>query len=392
MFTRERLHYLMEKARSRQASSEEVSELLSLIALDEEGKVIEALNRFHAVPEQPGGEVLPAELSHLYQVAREVLEADKLPAAAPVKRIRPFYRWLAAAGVLLLAAGSWLWLQQPSATQTPGSTARNEKAAAVAPEKGTVLTLSDGRQVVLDSLGNGIVAAENGAQVVFKNGSLVYNGKATAGAAMVYNTITTPRGRQFSLTLPDGSRVWLNAMSTLKYPVAFSGAAREVALTGEGYFEIAPDARMPFVVNNQRLQIEVLGTSFNLMCYAEEPDARATLVTGAVQVKKDNHTAVLQPGEQVVAADTRWKVVNADVEAVLAWKNGVFHLNNADIATVMRQMARWYDVEIAYPGGVPDKPLAGYLQREKGLEESIEILQASGVHCRLEGKTLIINN
>lgn len=382
----------MEKARDRQASPEEFSELLSLIALDEEGKVMEALNRFHTIPEQPGEEVLPAELSHLYQVAREVLEADKLPAAARVKRMPAVYRWLAAAIALLLAAGTWLWLQQAPSTKTNTPTAQAKKPVTTPAATGAVLTLSNGRRLVLDSMGNGVITAENGVRLVYKNGSLVYDATTAAATSLGYNTITTPRGRQFSLTLPDGTRVWLNAVSSLKYPVAFTGNTREVALTGEGYFEVAADAGTPFIVKNNRLDIEVLGTAFDLMCYAEEPSAKATLVNGAVKVKKAAQASVLQPGEQVVAGDKKWQVVTADIEAVLAWKNGVFHLNNADIATVMRQMARWYDVDIVYPGGIPDKQLAGYLQREKGLEESIEILKASGVHCRLENRTLIINN
>lgn len=387
VYTHHRLQYLMEQARSRQATQEEITEMLTLIAQDEEGRVIAALNTFHHVPDFAAEAALTPEL---YALAKEILAADKLPAVAA--RRLPLRRWWqVAAAVVLLAGASWLWLQYRPQGK-PGSLTAQQPVADTATARGTVLTLSDGRKLALDSLGNGEITAENGTRLVFRNGSLQYNAAAATDStlALRYNTITTPTGNPFQLTLPDGTRVWLNAVSSLTYPLAFAHGQRQVALTGEGYFEVAANTQAPFIVTNNRLQTQVLGTAFNMKCYDDEPLAQTTLVNGAVRVTKENRSTLLQPGQQLSAAADTWRVTPADMEAVLAWKNGQLQLNNADIATVMRQVARWYDVTVLYPNGVPDIPLDGYVQKEAGLEQAVEILKAGGLHCKLENKTLII--
>lgn len=380
----DRLLYLMQQARSRKATHDEISEMLSLIAQDEEGRVIAALNHFHHMPEDVEEEELTPELLAL---AREILSADKLPAVPAKRRYLPVWAKVAAF-ITLLAAGYWLWMQyQPAAVTTK---ALAQQATSHALPKGTVLTLSNGRQLMLDSLGNGEITEENGTRLVFRNGSLQYNAGADSTLATRYNTITIPRGNPFQLTLPDGTHVWLNAVSSLTYPLAFTGKKREVTLTGEGYFEVTANAQQPFLIKNNRLETKVLGTSFNIKCYEDEPLAQATLIEGGIQVEKEGKAMLLRPGQQLNAGEGIWKVVPADTDAVLAWKNGQLQLHEADIATIMRQVARWYDVTVVYPQGVPNRQLEGYIQKEKGLEETVEILKSYGLHCKLEEKTLMI--
>jgi ferric-dicitrate binding protein FerR (iron transport regulator) len=389
---KERLNYLLEQARQQRATLEEYRELRDMIIRDESGSITEEVNAFHAAAWQGAAAALPYDPAYWQAVAREVLEADKVKATPPVRRLYAsgIFKWAAAAVFVLLATGAYLWINNHHGKRP--SVASRQKMLITPGKDGAVLTLSDGKQVVLDSLGNGVIATENGTQVIFKNGQLAYDAKGvTEPGAVVYNTITTPRGRQFSMMLPDGSKVWLNAVSSLKYPTSFTGGSRKVELTGEAYFEIATDVTAPFIVQNNKMKVEVLGTAFNMMCYSDEPQAKTTVASGAVRVTGQGHIAELHAGKQVIAGNQEWQLVQADLDEVLAWKNGLFQLNSVDIPTVMRQIARWYDVEIVYAGGVaPQNKLVGFLKREKGLDEAIAILEESGVKCTLENRKLIV--
>ena len=292
----------------------------------------------------------------------------------------------AAAVVALLVAGFWFYREAPKSAISDQQISKSTNKA--------VLVLADGQRIVLDSVANGALAQQGGMQITKQaDGTLLYEPMAAiqSNAPVGYNTLTTPRGGQFAIVLPDGSKAWLNSVSSLTYPTAFTGKNREVTLTGEGYFEVAENAAQPFKVNNEKIDITVLGTAFDMMCYADESIAKATLVNGAVQAGKQSELVQLAPGRQVqVHANKKWKVVAADLEEVLAWKNGLFRLKNTDVAAIMRQISRWYDVEVQYRGKVPDKNLLGYLSREEGLDKMITILASQGVHCTLENRKLIV--
>ena len=251
-----------------------------------------------------------------------------------------------------------------------------------------VLTLANGSRIVLDTAGNGIVARE-GHNAIVKNGNdqLIYK-RESSPAKEGYNTITTPRGGQYQVTLPDGTKVWLNAGSSIRFPTSFSGDRRTVEMSGEVYFEVAHRDRQPFVVHVRNSEIEDIGTHFNVNAYEDEPDMKTTLIEGAVKIG----SVVLRPGQQL-GVDSNGKerlINNADVEDVMAWKNGLFAFAGADIATVMRAMARWYDVSIVYEAGKDSHRFTGQISRSSKASEALQILTASGYHFSIQGKTITV--
>jgi len=294
-------------------------------------------------------------------------------------RRRPFR--YAAAALLLLSAGTYFWTVNNKGTDQPAG----KSATIIAPgREGAVLTLADGSKVVLDSLNNGVVANQSGVQVVLQNGQLAYDGSSKE---IAFNTITTPKGRQFRLQLPDGSKVWLNAASAIKYPTAFTGKERLVELEGEAYFEVAKNAAMPFKVSARDATVEVLGTSFNVNAYRNESVIKTTLLDGAVRLNAYQQSQTLKPGQQAVAKPAREQlevVNNADIDKVMAWKNGLFNFEDASLEEVMRQLERWYDIEVTYAKGIPPIRFGGEINRQNTLQDVLQILEKSNVHFRFE--------
>jgi ferric-dicitrate binding protein FerR (iron transport regulator) len=261
-----------------------------------------------------------------------------------------------------------------------------------------ILTLGDNTTINLDDAKNGVVGQQGNTQVVkSKEGRLDYYTVGAKASAITYNLLTTPRGGQYQLALPDGSKVWLNAASSLRYPTAFAGKERVVELHGEAYFEIAPNPSMPFKVavsqqaGEAPAEIEVLGTHFNVKAYADEPAVHTTLLEGSVRVRKGRNIVPLQPGQQASwnsARDVR--VVPADVEEAVAWKNGLFKFNEATIEDVMRQLSRWYDVEVVYTNGIPGDLFRGEIYRNVNVSKVLKVLEASGVQFKVEGKKILV--
>jgi transmembrane sensor len=259
-----------------------------------------------------------------------------------------------------------------------------------------VLTLADGKTVPLDSAHGGVIGRQGGEELVSRNKQLIYQQVGDASGGVGYNVLTTPRGGQYAVVLPDGTKVWLNADSYLRYPTAFGGDSREVELRGEGYFEVAARAGQPFRVQVLRgkrepLRVEVLGTHFNIMDYDDEPVLRTTLLEGAVRVSKGGAAVVLRPGQQArLEGEDRLLVGQADIEEAIAWKNGLFKFDGAGIGQVMRQLSRWYDLDVEYVHGVPNDLFQGEMYRDVRVSELLKILEASGVHCAVEGKKLLV--
>lgn len=308
--------------------------------------------------------------------------------ATPVRRMNGRRWWMAAAAVvLLLGAGTYLLTDK---TTRPVVTASNND---VAPgREGAVLTLSNGQKVVLDSLGNAQVAMQNGTAVSIQNGQLVYDDSHGEGTA--YNTMTTPRGRQFRITLPDGTKAWLNAASSLRYPVNFNGSERLVEVAGEVYFEVQQDVNKPFRIKvGPDLEIQVLGTSFNINAYEDEHAIHTTVLTGSIQVSTAAaQPVVLKPGQQASLTRSTGRMVlqAADEEAAIAWKNGNFLFDKADIKTIMRQLARWYNLEVSF-GEVPGKTFSGTIPRDVNVSQVFKILESTNnVHFKIEGNHVTV--
>ncbi len=411
---------LLEKYSSGQASSGEVDQLFTLLRAGDQDETVVSYIEKHLTTFKPdNAEDIAFWKNRLEGGAQKITGAAvmetrstvvELPAGqALVHRVHFLRRWgwAAASVILLLGIGAYLWMDSTKEdTRTP-TLANHEH---IAPGKnGAVLTLADGSKVVLDSLGNGLVADQTGAQVVLQDGKLAYKPLPLAGAPLTYNTMTTPRGRQFQLTLPDGTGVWLNAGSSITYPTLFTGNERRVAVTGEAYFEVAHNANMPFKVSvNGKADVEVLGTHFNVNAYDNEEAIYTTLLKGSVrvstaaaQVSPDQPAVVLKPGQQAQIAHhhkavsskagSGIKVINnADIDQIMAWKNGLFNFEGASLAEVMRQVERWYDIDIAYEKNIPDISFEGKMTKDVPLKDLLVMLQRSDIHFRIDNRKLIV--
>jgi transmembrane sensor len=261
------------------------------------------------------------------------------------------------------------------------------------------LTLSDGRTVLLDSAGTGKLAEQGNMAVMNKDGQLAYQQSTGHTKEIIYNTLSTGRGEIYSLSLSDGSRVWLNSASSIKYPVAFTGKERGVEITGEAYFEIAHDATKPFKVLAGGMETEVLGTKFNINSYSDEATLRTTLLEGSVRVVKretgKENSVILKPGQQAVFGPNSPLTINhsPDLEEVMAWKNGKFVFNDVAIEEVMRQLERWYDVEIIYGDNMKNRSfhINGQISRYSNASKTLEMLAATGwLHFKIEGKKITV--
>ncbi|HJT74183.1 MAG TPA: FecR domain-containing protein [Chitinophaga sp.] len=313
--------------------------------------------------------------------------------AAQQKPVRRY--WYAAAAILLLcsiAGGYWLMTGRSrpteafthSQTVTPGA----NKAS---------LTLADGSVITLDSNTNKVLQQGISKVVNSAGGQLTYQvaGEEQNNALLVFNTLTTPRGGQYKLTLPDGSKVWLNAASSIRFPTAFAGQERKVEVSGEAYFEVAKAASMPFRVVTKGMTIEVLGTHFNVNAYEDDPENNTTLMEGRIKViVNDTHAEqLLQPGQQSkLGKDGSFHLLsNVDVEEALAWKNGYFQFNGENIRSVMKKLARWYDVDVEFRGNMDGKDFEGTISRFERIDEVLRILSMTGlVHFKTEGRRIIV--
>ncbi len=321
----------------------------------------------------------------------------------PVHHHSRYRYWAAAVSVaVVLTAVAYFWFQnKPRSTAPVAQTTVND----VLPGGNkAVLKLSDGKTIVLDDAQNGVLARQGSASIIKENDSeLIYKPFTIDQSPVTYNTLATPAGGQFQLKLPDGTRVWLNAASSITYPTAFTGTERRVTITGEGYFEVARNARKPFKVtiesgDKQPTEVEVLGTHFNINAYDDEALVKTSLLEGQVKVVSSHfngkQTAILKPGQQSqVDVEGKLKLKeNADMEEVIAWKNGDFIFQSADIGTLMRQVARWYDITVSYPNGMPKDKFSGKIGRNVNLSQLLEILKYSEVKFELKGRTLVVHN
>lgn len=313
-------------------------------------------------------------------------EREKTKTPAVVERRYRMRRISSAAAVLLLliAAGIY-WI--PSLKET-GPTAHDAVSAAVLKDvlpggNQAVLTFSNGEDVVLNDAAAGQLVNEDAANITkLREGELVYTPKLnTESEEIIYNTLTTPKGGQYRLTLSDGTRVWLNAVSSIRFPVEFPADGRAVEITGEVYFDVAHDDHLSFIVYAGSSVIEDLGTAFNVEAYEDEKVVKTTLVEGAVKVGE----YVLSPGQQVIQDqnDDIRLLKNVDTENIISWKEGFFSFDNAGISEIMRVLSRWYDLQVDYP----DSETRDHEKRFSGkIDKNLTLLQV------LEGLKLTAEN
>ncbi|QEC42908.1 FecR family protein [Pseudobacter ginsenosidimutans] len=394
---------LLEKYLDSAVSADEANELFDFMAANpEEAKVL--LEKFHDVD-------LSDRFRHLENISESTsrrmfsrmvnaiaAEQEEQPVAA-VHRVHflktGWFRYAAAVFVIAVSALFFLLFKNDKKEKELAVAVASPQTDIVAGSDKAVLTLADGSRIVLDEAQNGSLAQQGNARIVkLDSGLLAYHIDKGVAAKPSFNTLTVPRGGQYALTLADGTRVWLNAASYIKYPTVFNGPERVVEISGEAYMEIAKNNKQPFIVNANGTEIVALGTSFNVNAYPDESGVKTTLIDGGVRVRKLSaaEAKVLGPGQQAIVNGNidYVKVESVDTEQVLAWRNGFFSFNNADIKTIMRQLSRWYDINIIYEKGVPEQRFFGEMSRSLSLSQVLKGLEATKINFRLEGRNLIV--
>lgn len=354
--------------------------------LSRDEKLGEAISEYH--PDNR----LALEGRILHTIRTRVSEK---PAVVPFFN-RTIFRVAAAAGVAaLLVLGYYQFFSTRHAVIENPVVKKEFPADIKAPETNrATITLADGREVFLDSVGSGQLAVQGNVKLVkLANGQIAYE-TADGGrlTEVRYNTLTNPRGsRVIDMILADGTHVWLNAGSSITFPVAFIGDQRKVSFTGEAYFEVTRDEHRPFYVEKGRLRVEVLGTRFNINAYDDDDDINVTLVEGSVKTSAGNlGSVVLKPGEQARIGEEIEMLKGVDTDAVVAWKNGVFSFSQADLKTIMRQIARWYDVEVIYDAPVPQRKFGGEISRMSSVSNVLRVLEESDIKFRIDGRKITI--
>ena len=410
----ERIGFLFEKYIRKECTPQELEELIIWMegvgeaeSGDLSGPLLELWNEA-----KEGKLVSSADRVDWDRVYDHVMESDRKGSHALSSRLghtrRRWIRIAAAAivtGIVFLGGGYLLLsrITSPGAPQSAGSFLRLPKDITPGGNK-AVLTLANGDRISLDSAQNGVIAQQGSAKVIKSdsgqlsytasgsNGLTVPSGGNRGSQAISYNTVSTPRAAQYQLTLSDGTRVWLNAASSLRFPAVFGDKERTVELMGEGYFEVAQDEARPFRVSVDGIRVDVLGTHFDVMAYADEAAIETTLLEGSVKVSAGSKTCQLQPGKQ---ADLNRKndslsVAVGNAKKAIAWKNGFFYFDKSGVREILRQVSRWYDLDIVYDAAPSDMLFSGKIERNLPLSAISILLEGGQIHFRIEGKKLIV--
>jgi transmembrane sensor len=328
------------------------------------------------------------------------LEKQPLKIVSHGKSISRFWQRMAVAAsiLLVLGTGSYFLIHQTSPRQSPATSPVVASADIKAPDKNKAkITLANGKIIYLDSLANGTLAQQQGVNVVkLSDGQLAYKGNATS-PDFTYNTLYNPRGSKVvSLILSDGTKVWLNSGSSLRYPITFFGKERKVEMSGEAYFEVAKNAQMPFKAVVNQMEVEVLGTHFNINAYPDEEAIKTTLLEGRVNVSEGSENSFLSPGQQAQIENhgnqliPKIMVQTVDVEKVIAWKSGIFEFDNTGLPAIMRQISRWYNVDVEYKSIPGTEKFGGAINKNVPLSNVLKMLEENGVKFELSENKIIV--
>ena len=339
---------------------------------------------------------LTNHLTGTFTAIRTKLDSEKINVVAPVVPLmkRNWFRLAAAAVFVLAVIGAYLLVNQHP-VELPVANNQHQTNDILPGGNKAVLTLSNRSDINLENVSNGTIVKEGGTKISKLNdGQLVYNILEEKPTQVLYNTVTTPRGGQYQLLLSDGSKVWLNSASSIRFPVSFTGNIRRIEVTGEAYFEVAKDPFIPFKVDvDGKNEVEVLGTHFNINSYVDEGTIKTTLLEGSVKVTslKTSESKLITPGQQAQLNTNGQIAINkADPDKVIAWKNGYFNFDGADTRTVMQFVSRWYDVDVVYEGEIPQREFVGEIEKNLNLSQVLKILEKNDLQFRLEGKKLVV--
>lgn len=388
---KERIHFLLQAYISKQASVQEENELMSWLLEAEEDSELKSYMLKIWNEYQPARDISYVNWDEMYS---RVLQSSVVLIEPKVRKIN-WARLVAAAVIIgVFAAGAYLYFtpdsQQSIATVQPK---QNDIPAPL--DNKAVLTLADGTKIRIDSSGNGTLATQGNMQIIKKaNGEISYSGTSTGKIG--YNTINVPRGsKSLRLLLGDGSQVWINVGSSLTFPTAFTGKERKVRITGEAYFEVAQNTSMPFLVQHNDVSVSVLGTHFNVNTYEDEVAEKITLLEGSVRVNKSSHSQLLKPGQQASISNKGFKEINVinnvDLDEVMAWKEGKFIFGEkTDISAIMREISRWYNVDIEYQGKI-NQNFWGSISKDVNVSQVLKVLEATGsVKFKVEDNKIIV--
>lgn len=389
-----RLAYLFQKYYSGDASAEETDELMALIRKAQDDQQLSGLlkDAWENAAKRPGFFSQDESNTIFSNILEQTADGDE-----DIEPLRRWYWWRYAAAAILVLVGLGALYKFNTESITQPKIASTELVNDVEPGGNrATLTLADGSTILLDSASNGVLATQAGARISKNSdGQLTYDAQNNGAAAdpNQVNMLSTPKGGQYQITLPDGSKVWLNSSSSIRFPASFADNERSVAITGEVYFEVKKDKRRPFRVHFQDNEIEVLGTSFNVMAYQDEPSSRTTLIEGSVSLTNSNNRKKLTPGEQAaINGNGNIKTTQVDVDEVIAWKKGLFYFRDESIEQVMKKASRWYDIQVEYQGSIPLRQFTGKVSMDVNISELLNMLSYAGVNCKLENKKVIIAN
>lgn len=321
--------------------------------------------------------------------AYEKLALKLFPTEITGKRVHFRVRWYMVAAILVLVAGGITYLalnKDEKPIPRYSVVVAQKKSPGIQPDsKKAVLVLADGSTIVLNEMNNGNIARQGNVAVLKnKNGQLEYQYSGLSTTTTGSNTLRTPRGGEYQVVLDDGTKIWLNAASTLQFPVHFNTNERRVVLTGEAYFEVAaavaPNTghKKSFIVNVDNMEVQAVGTSFNISAYNEDDRSQTTVVEGLVKVSRNNSSNLVTPGKKLIASDSSVTIEEADIKQEIAWKNGEFVFRNTSLKMVMNELTRWYDMEVVYEPGVPSLHFSGEIERASDITKALQMLEYTG--------------
>lgn len=397
MGQKEHLNNLFKKYFNKTASADERIELMQLINdTDSDEALHEAVDQIYSSFEP---EKSPFDNSAGHRMLQNIKAGtrDKGVKGSRISRLygsRIFRYGIAATLLFFIGFGTYFFVNERKDQQLA-------KMDFVPGGNNAILTLSNGAKIILNNAGNGTLAQQDGVAInKMHDGEVAYSASeevedVSGQNNASFNTLTTPKGGQYEIVLADGTKAWLNSVSSIRFPTSFPGKERLVEITGEVYFEVAKNRSKPFFVKAGNQIVRVLGTHFNINSYADEPEVRTTLVEGAVEIKRTagGSSVILKPGQQATLRNSGPILVDkCNIEQAIAWKNGYFQIDDADIATIMRQAARWYNVEIVYQGQIPKRQFSGKIPKNIKASEFLQMLTYFNVHFDIEGQKIIVKN
>lgn len=387
---------LLEKYLNNTCTKLELKQLLAMLENEKNKEAITQLMKNHwlklASAKIHSGAELNLKFSQLMGFAKQEVPVVAMGPQVNRRNWRPYY---AAAAIIfcIFSAGAFYFLNNKPVPQIVQSSIQISDSSVITPGGNkAILTLSNGTSINLTNAQNGALTTQGSIKISKVNGVLSYNSLNSKNLEMLYNTISTPRGGQYQLILTDGTKVWLNAASSLRFPANFVGKERQVELVGEAYFEVAHHAEKPFIVKLPNMEVEVLGTHFNINSYEDESTIKATLLEGSIKINQQGGSNFLKPGQQAEVNKTGdIKIIKkVDVESVIAWKNEKFQFDRADIKTIMRQIERWYNVDVEYQANISTH-FGGSISRNVNLSQVLNIMQQTQkVKFKVEGQKVIV--